>query len=123
MREDNNEEKKTKINFSSKINTFACSTGERIVKGKIDRNIRFAKAQKIREWKNDHGREYCEACGTNQGRIDCSHIISVKNAQNTGRTELAWQVANIKLHCAKCHADIERKTNQEREAIYKLLNS
>jgi Fe2+ or Zn2+ uptake regulation protein len=104
------------------MNTYRCSSGERISKGKIDRNIRHAKEQKIREFKNDNGFFYCEQCGTNQGRIDCSHIISVKYAQETGRAQLAYQVKNIKLHCAGCHADIERKTNFERENIYVQIN-
>lgn len=110
------------MNTISKHNTYQCTNGERITKARIDRNVRHAKEQKLREFKNDHGYPFCESCGSNQGRIDCSHIISVKYAQETGRTELAWQVANIKLHCAKCHADIERKTNQDREEIYKQLN-
>ena len=104
------------------MNTYRCSSGERLPKGRIDRNIRHAKSQKLREFRNDNAREYCEQCGSNQGRIDCSHIISVKYSQETGRTQLAWQVANIKLHCANCHADIERKTNFEREEIYIELN-
>ena len=112
-----------KIKLASSINTYPCSNGERVNKAKINRNVRFAKEQKIREFKNDNGYCYCEECNTNQGRIDCSHIISVKYAQETGRTELAWQVANIKLHCAKCHSAIERKTNGSREEIYKQLNS
>ena len=108
------------ISASSKINTYQCSSGDRVVKAKIDRNIRHAKAQKLREFKNDNGYCFCEQCGSNQGRIDCSHIISVDECQKTGRTELAWQVANIKLHCEKCHAEIERKTNESRERIYEI---
>ena len=85
------------------MNTFKTSKGERITKGKIDRNIRYAKALKIREFKNDHGYVYCEDCGSNNGLIDCSHDISVNEAQNTGRTELAWDVNNITLRCRECH--------------------
>ena len=108
------------MNMSSQINTYQCSSGERVVKARIDRNVRHAKAQKLREFKNDNGYYYCEQCGSNQGRIDCSHIISVKYAQETGRTELAWTVNNIKLHCSKCHTEIERKTNESRESIYEI---
>jgi Zn finger protein HypA/HybF involved in hydrogenase expression len=110
--------KPTKLKMSSQINTFKCSTGERVTKARIDRNVRFAKEQKVREFRNDKGPGYCEDCGSNQGRIDCSHTISVKYAQETSRTELAWQVNNIKLRCADCHARLDKKTNQEREMIY-----
>jgi hypothetical protein len=85
------------------MNTYETSRGERIPKGKIDRNIRYAKAQKIRLFKNDHGWEYCEDCGSNQGPIDCSHDISVNECQNSGRTELSWDVKNITLRCRDCH--------------------
>ena len=104
------------------MNTWRCSNGERITEAKKQRNIRHAKAEKIRQFKNDHGRCYCENCGTNQGHISCSHIISVKYAQETGRTQLAWFIPNIQLHCSGCHADIERKTNFEREDIYVQIN-
>ena len=85
------------------MNTFQTSLGERISKGKIDRNVRHAKAEKIRQYKNDHGYMFCEDCGTNQGPIDCSHDISVNECQNTGCTELAWSVKNITLRCRSCH--------------------
>lgn len=85
------------------MGTFKTSLGERIPKGKIDRNIRYAKAEKILQFKNHHGRCYCEVCGSNQGPIDCSHDVSVNEAQNSGRTELTWDVNNITLRCRECH--------------------
>ena len=85
------------------MNTYQTSAGERIAKGKIDRNIRFAKAQKLREFKNNHGYYFCEDCNTSSGRIDCSHTISVDECQKSGRAELAWTIDNIKLRCRPCH--------------------
>jgi hypothetical protein len=99
------------------MNTFETSKGERIPKGKIDRNIRFAKAQKLREFKNDHGYVFCEDCKTSSGRIDLSHTISVNEAQNSKRAELAWDVNNIKLRCRDCHNKLDSKRNEQRENI------
>ena len=100
------------------MNTYNTSLGERISKGLIDRNVRTAKGVKIRNFKNDHGFCYCEDCNTSQGRIDCSHTISVKYAQETGRTELAWDQKNIRLLCRNCHNILDSKTNEQRERIY-----
>ena len=85
------------------MNTYETSKGERYSKGKIDRNIRYAKAQKLKEFKNANGYYFCEDCKTSQGYIDCSHDISVYECQNSRRTELAWDVNNITLRCRDCH--------------------
>ena len=104
------------------MNTFRTSDGQRISKGIIDRNCRKVKENKLRQFKNDYGYFYCEDCGTSQGRIDCSHTISVNEAQNTGRAELAWAVNNIRLLCRSCHNILDAKTSIEREKIYNKLN-
>ena len=101
------------------MNTFRTSDGQRLSKGIIDRNCRKAKENKLRQFKNDHGFFHCQDCGTSQGRIDCSHTISVNEAQNTGRVELAWDVKNITLRCANCHRKHDSLTNVEREYIFK----
>ena len=98
------------------MNSYQTSTGERLPKGRIDRNIRHAKALKLKQFKNDHGYYFCEDCNTSQGRIDCSHTISVKYAQETRRTELAWDIANLKLRCNICHDKLDSKPNHERES-------
>ena len=54
----------------------------------------------------------------NKRIIDPSHTISVKYAQETGQTELAWKQENIKLRCRACHHKHDEKTNLEREEIY-----
>jgi primosomal protein N' len=85
------------------MNTFQTSKGERISKGKIDRNIRKAKEMKLTQFINEHGYYFCEDCEAAFCRLDCSHDISVNEAQNSGRTELAWDVNNITLRCRECH--------------------
>ena len=96
------------------MNTFKTSLGETITKGKIDRNVRKAKDIKLRQFSNDHGFYYCEECATSQGRIDCSHTISVSECQNSGRSELAWDITNIKLRCRDCHNKLDSKPSHER---------
>ena len=103
------------------MNSYSTSLGDRVTKKIIDRNIRYAKQQKQREFKNEHGYIFCEDCGKNKnaaGIIDPSHTISVKYAQETGRTELAWEVKNIPYRCRSCHDIHDAKTNLEREEIY-----
>ena len=84
-------------------NSYQTSTGERVKKSVIDSRIKDAKAEKLEQFRDEHGYYFCEDCKTSQGRIDCSHEISVKEAQETGRSELAWDVQNIKLRCRACH--------------------
>ncbi len=96
------------------MNNFRTSLGETITKGKIDRNIRKAKEIKLRQFLNDNGFYFCEECKTSQGRIDCSHNISVNECQNSGRSELAWDINNIKLRCVPCHNKLDSKPSHER---------
>lgn len=54
----------------------------------------------------EYGYIFCEECGRNANSgvpIDCSHTISVDEAQKRGRAELAWSVDNIKMRCRLCH--------------------
>lgn len=89
-------------------NSYRMSNGERVVKSVIDRRVRQAKAEKIQNMLDEHGYIFCEetGCGknTNAGEpIDCSHEISVYDCQKEGKTELAWNVSNIKMRCRTCH--------------------
>jgi len=88
-------------------NTYETSDGKRLTKTIIDRKIREAKAQKLQDMMDDFGYHFCEMCGTHNDRLDCSHTISVKEAQETGQSELAWDVNNIKIRCRRCHNDLD----------------
>ena len=101
------------------MNTYSTSTGERVTKRIIDRNIRKAKEIKVREFKNYHGFIHCEICNTRKGYIDISHIISVKYCQETGRSELAWAQNNLRFLCRDHHDEHDTMTNQHRELIFK----
>lgn len=95
-------------------NKFSTSTGERVTKSVIDKRVHEAKALKIEQMLDEHGYIFCEeededgnVCGKNTSAgdpIDCSHTISVKECQESGRSELAWAVSNIKMRCRTCHA-------------------
>jgi len=86
------------------MNTYKTSTGERISKSKIDKLIRKAKSEKVREQFNDFGYNFCEQCGISSGTyLDCSHDISVKKCQEDGKSERAFNVKNLTILCRKCH--------------------
>jgi len=86
------------------MNSYKLSSGQRIAKSVIDRKVREAKRQKIRQFLDLHGYLFCEDCGKSSGGyLDCSHQISVNDCQKTGKTELAWDVNNIKIRCRACH--------------------
>lgn len=86
------------------MNSYSTSDGSRLKQSVIDRLITKAKAEKVRQQFEDYGYNFCEKCGISNGTyIDCSHNISVKEAKETGRTELAFDVNNITMLCRSCH--------------------
>ena len=97
------------------MNTYSTSYGDRLTTPEIDRRIRKAKSKKKLEL------EYhaCERCDSNQGWLDMSHIISVKECKESGRAELAYTVDNLELLCRTHHDEIELMTKEEREEHFK----
>ena len=98
------------------MNNFKTSLGETITKGKIDRNVTYAKKLKLKQFINDNGYKFCQDCGRNESGtiIDCSHTISVNECQNSGRSELAWDIKNLRLLCRNCHNKLDSKPSHER---------
>lgn len=111
------------------MNHYRTSNGERVSKAKVDRLVRLAKARALEAQELVYGYNFCTDCGRNASgtRLDCSHEISVDECQKSGRTELAWDIDNIKIRCRTCHQihdknhiskvkknDIEECCNQER---------
>lgn len=84
------------------------STGERISTEECNEKIREAKQLKLDLFYYEHGYYFCEECGTNQGYIDCSHTIGVGKAKQESKTELCWNIDNIKLRCRSCHQKLDR---------------
>ena len=89
------------------MGTFKTSTGERLTKTVIDGQIRKAKKE-LTDQAIEDGMQYCWSCGRTNERLSCSHIISVNDCQNDGRSEQAYNVDNIQLECLICHAETER---------------
>lgn len=85
------------------MTTYRTSGGDRVSKSVIDERVRKAKAVKLKQVLDEHGYFYCEECGVNSGRFDCSHTVSVDKCQKMGKTEMAWDVDNIRLLCRSCH--------------------
>jgi len=97
------------------MNTYKTSTGERITKEKIDKLVRLAKSKKLENQLNEHGYNFCEQCA-NEGlpgsaseleirTLDCAHILSVDRCQKMGKSELAWDVSNIRILCRAHHRE------------------
>jgi len=86
------------------MNYYKTSHGQKVSKKVRDEKTRKAKAQKIAEFIDEHGYVFCEDCKRNDCLpVDCSHDISVKEACETSRTELCWDVNNITLRGRECH--------------------
>lgn len=114
------------------MGTFSASDGTRFTKQQIDRKIRNAKI----EFSGDHiaqcGEHFCCAKGENVSeKIDVSHIVSVRECQNAGRCEQAWNPANMEMESRTEHmkwernfnsknaiADIQKQKNFERKLRY-----
>ena len=95
-------------------NTYRLSDGSRITKSAIDRNIREAKQKVLEDQLNEHGANFCEQCHRSgfpvdmrndlEFRIlDCAHIKSVKECQESGQSELAFDPGNIRILCRFHH--------------------
>ena len=85
------------------MNHYYTSDEDRVAKSVIDARVRDAKSNALSEQFWEFGYNFCVDCLTPNGRLDCSHTISVDEAQKTRRTELAWDVDNIKVRCRDCH--------------------
>lgn len=111
------------MNKSSAINSYSCSNGTRVSKAVLDRNVRKAKEIKTRNYKNDHGFISCEFTGQSSGTyFDIMHIISVNEAQNSGRSELCWDQRNLRFGTREIHKNHDKKTSAERDEIFNELN-
>jgi len=92
------------------MNTYQCSDGTRVKQSLVERKIRTAKEMKLQQMRFEQGFVACEDCGANEqtGPLDCSHEISVKEAKESGKTELCWTLSNIKIRCRKCHQELDK---------------
>lgn len=86
------------------MNTYQLSNGERIKKTVIDARVKKAKAQVLENQLLEYGYNFCVNCKRSTGvYLDCSHIVSVKDCQEMGKSELAYDVDNIEVLCRFHH--------------------
>ena len=86
------------------MNHYYTSNEERIAKSVIDARVRKAKSNALSEQFWEFGYNFCVDCLVSSGvYLDCSHTISVDEAQKTRRAELAYDKDNIKVRCRTCH--------------------
>lgn len=100
------------------MNTWGCSDGSRLTTPQIDRLVKKAKRKLDELMMDRYGYLFCHDCKRSDKPLDRSHTISVNFAKETGRSELAIDVENIKHRCRDCHDKLDAKKNAEREDIY-----
>jgi hypothetical protein len=94
---------------------YHTSNGETLTRAELDRRIKWAKRKLIEEQKDYYGYNFCERSimhnveknDLEYSILDCSHIISVKEATESGRSELCYALSNIQIICRKCHKQFD----------------
>ncbi|WP_428743216.1 hypothetical protein [Tenacibaculum sp.] len=98
------------------MNTYKTSWGERVTQRQIDALTKKSKEKVLQEQLDIHGYNFCTVCKRNDCKpIDCAHTISIKEAKETGRTELCWNTDNIKPTGRACHTKKDRLNLQWNE--------
>ncbi len=86
------------------MTTYKTSSGKRVLKTYIDYKVREAKKQVLQDQLDEFGYNFCTVCKSNECiPIDCAHVLSVKECQEKGITEIAWNTNNIKPVGRRCH--------------------
>ncbi len=94
-------------------NTYQCSNGTRLEKTVIDQLIKKAKAKKYQFFLEEHDYIFCEDCKRNDCKpVDLSHTISVDEAQKTSKSELAFDIHNIRFRGRDCHKKLDKLNTQ-----------
>ena len=94
------------------------SNGQSISKEKIDRNVSKAKKNYIENFRDQHSYLFCERTKRSDLPLERSHIISVKECQESGRSELAWCQNNLELLTRAEHLKVEALSKANREIWY-----
>ncbi len=100
------------------MNQYKTSQGTYLKKSVIDRRITEAKREYIENFFFENGYLYCERSQRSDLPLECSHIISVRWCQHTGKSELAYCLKNLELLCREEHLKIESLPNLQRERMY-----
>ena len=93
------------------MNHFYTSSEDRVAKSVIDSRVRKAKTNVLSAQYWEFGFNFCVDCLRSSGvYLDCSHTVSVDEAQKTRRSELAWDENNVKVRCRECHINHDNKS-------------
>ena len=93
------------------MNHFYTSDEERVAKSVIDARVRKAKTNVLSSQYWEFGHNFCVDCLRSSGvYLDCSHTVSVDEAQKTRRSELAWDEDNVEVRCRECHIKHDSKS-------------
>lgn len=93
------------------MNHFYTSNEERVAKSVIDAKVRKAKTNVLSSQYWEFGHNFCVDCLRSSGvYLDCSHTVSVDEAQKTRRSELAWDEDNVEVRCRECHIKHDNKS-------------
>lgn len=84
--------------------TYSDSYNNRWTTDKIERKIKVAALEKLRQQEYEHGYNFCTKCKRNDDTpIDVSHTISRKKAKEDGCVEVLWDLSNLEILGRKCH--------------------
>ena len=97
--------------------TYKDSQGNRYTTEQIDRKAAKVAKDLLELQFINEGYNYCTCCKRNDCKpIDVAHIISRKQAKESGKVELIWDMDNMKILGRNCHQKYD-KLNLQYEAI------
>lgn len=84
--------------------TYSDSFGNRWTTEQIDRKSAETAKKLLEDQLIEYGYNFCQECLRNDCKpIDVAHLISRKEAKESGRAELCWSKGNQKIMGRKCH--------------------
>lgn len=89
--------------------TYSDSLGNRWTTEEINRKSDKSAKQLLEDQLLEHGYNFCQECFRNDCKpIDVAHMISRKEAKESGRAELCWDINNLKIMGRKCHQKYDK---------------
>ena len=97
------------MNKVSKGNLYYDSQGKGYTQEEINIRINKAKQEVKENYLDNYGYLFCTKCFKNSCvPIDMAHMISIKKAKEMRKTELCWNIDNIKPRGRKCHNILDK---------------
>lgn len=88
--------------------TYSDSDGKRWTTDQIDRKSDKAARELLEIQFLELGYNVCDECRRNDCKpIDVAHLVSRKEAKETGRAELCWDMDNMKILGRECHQKLD----------------